>query len=103
MDLLNHRVGGVVFYQVFLISPSQYTVTLYRNGERLREFKKLRSKGKTVKVTVNSKEENSEDFCLDFFREFGLWIYCTTKTQSPFSHRFSSVFSVQLDLQYIHS
>ncbi len=31
-------------------------------------------KGKAVKVTVNSKEESSWDFCLDFVQEFGLWI-----------------------------
>jgi hypothetical protein len=24
-------------------------------------------------VTVNSKEENSEDFCMDFIPEFDLW------------------------------
>ncbi len=24
-------------------------------------------------MTLNSKEENSEDFCLDFVHEFGLW------------------------------
>jgi hypothetical protein len=28
MDFLNHREGCVVFYQVFLLSPLQYTVTL---------------------------------------------------------------------------
>jgi hypothetical protein len=27
---------------------------------------------KAVEVTVNSKEENSEDFCLDFVQRFGL-------------------------------
>jgi hypothetical protein len=36
-------------------------------------LKKYKSQGKTVEVTVNSKEENSKDFCLDFVREFGLW------------------------------
>jgi hypothetical protein len=41
MDLLNQRVGGVVFFQVFLISPLQYTVTHYRNGKRLREFEEI--------------------------------------------------------------
>jgi hypothetical protein len=29
---------------------------------------------KAVEVTVNSKEENSEEFCLDFVQEFGLKI-----------------------------
>jgi hypothetical protein len=27
MDFLNHRKGGMVFYQVFLLSPLQCTVT----------------------------------------------------------------------------
>jgi hypothetical protein len=26
MDFLNHRERGMVFYQVFLLSPSQWTV-----------------------------------------------------------------------------
>ncbi len=37
-------------------------------------MKKYKSQGKAVEMTVNNKEENSEDFCLDFVREFGLWI-----------------------------
>ena len=36
----------------------------------MREFEK--SQGKAVEVNVNSKEENSKDFCLDFVQEFGL-------------------------------
>ena len=36
-------------------------------------MKKYKSQGKAVKVAVNSKEENSEDFRLDFVPEFGLW------------------------------
>jgi hypothetical protein len=36
-------------------------------------WKKNKSQGKAVELTVNSKEENSEDFCLDFVQEFGLW------------------------------
>jgi hypothetical protein len=35
-----------------------------------------KSKGKAVEVTVNSKAENSEDFCLDFVLEFGLHCLC---------------------------
>ncbi len=50
----------------------------------MREFEKLRkrlreleeSHGKAVEVTVNSKEENSSDFCLDCTQEFGL---CTKR------------------------
>ncbi len=36
-------------------------------------MKKYKSQGKAVEVTVNNKEENSSDFCLDFVQEFGLW------------------------------
>jgi hypothetical protein len=35
-------------------------------------LKKQKFHGKAVEVTVNNKEENSEDFCLDFVQEFGL-------------------------------
>ncbi len=35
-------------------------------------LKKKKSQGKAVEVTVNSKEENCQDFCLDFVQEFGL-------------------------------
>ncbi len=40
MDFLNHRDGGVVFYQVFLLSLLQCTRTIeqYRNCKSLREF-----------------------------------------------------------------
>jgi hypothetical protein len=37
-------------------------------------LKKKKSQRKAVEVTVNNKEENSKDFCLDLFQEFGLWI-----------------------------
>jgi hypothetical protein len=36
-------------------------------------LKKYKSQSKAVEVTVNSKEENSEDFCLDSVQEFGIW------------------------------
>jgi hypothetical protein len=36
-------------------------------------LKKSKSQDKAVEVAVNSKEENSQDFCLDFVQEFGLW------------------------------
>jgi hypothetical protein len=65
MDFLNHRKGGMVFYQVFLLH-------LYRNCKRLRDFEEIEIAGKAVEVTVNNKEENSYDFCLDFIQEFGL-------------------------------
>ncbi len=36
-------------------------------------MKKYKSEGKALEVTVNNKEENSSDFCLDLIKEFGLW------------------------------
>jgi hypothetical protein len=30
-------------------------------------------------VTVNSKEENSLDFCSNYAQEFGLWSACSTR------------------------
>ncbi len=44
-------------------------------------MKKYKSQGKAVEVTVNSKEENSEDFCLDFVQEFGLCMLTTCTRQ----------------------
>jgi hypothetical protein len=35
-------------------------------------LKKYKSQGKAVELTLNSNEENFEDFCLDFVQEFGL-------------------------------
>jgi hypothetical protein len=51
MDFLNHREGGMVFYQVLLLSRLQCTLTNCRNCKRLRKFE-----------DVNSMEENSEAF-----------------------------------------
>jgi hypothetical protein len=59
MDFLNHREGGMVFYQVFLLSHLQCTITNCRNGKRLRESEEIESQGKAVEVTVKSKEETS--------------------------------------------
>jgi hypothetical protein len=58
MDFLNNGEGGMVFYQVFLLSPLQCAVTL----ETVRGYvslKKIKSQGKALEVTVSSKEENS--------------------------------------------
>jgi hypothetical protein len=41
MDLLSHREGGMVFYQVFLPSPSQCTVTI-ESYTKLREFDEIK-------------------------------------------------------------
>ncbi len=49
---LNHRDGGMVFYQVFLLFP-------LRKCKRLREFEEIGISSKAVNVTVNNKEENS--------------------------------------------
>ncbi len=75
MDFLNHREGGVVFYQVFLLSSLQCTLT--RAVETVKEvagvWRRKKYQGKVVGVTLNSKEETLETFCLDFVQEFGLW------------------------------
>ncbi len=57
------------------ISSRFSSFLLYRNCKRLREFeeREISSKAVEVTVTVNNKEENSHDFCLDFVQEFGLW------------------------------
>ncbi len=63
----------LVFYQVFLLSPLQCTVTeLQKYVRGCVSSKKLKSQGKAVEVILNSKEKNSEDFYLDFVQEFGL-------------------------------
>ncbi len=41
MDFLNHREGGMVFYQVFLLYPLQCTVILVEICKRLREFEEI--------------------------------------------------------------
>ncbi len=72
MDFLNHRNGGMVFYQVFLLSPLQCTViesqkyvrgcmSLNKYVRGCLSLKKYKSQGEAVYVTSNSK-----DFCLDF-------------------------------------
>jgi hypothetical protein len=50
----------MVFYQVFLLSSFQCTVTELQEYVRgYVSLKKQKSQSKTVDVTVNSKEENS--------------------------------------------
>ncbi len=56
MDFLNHRVGGMVFYQLILLSPLQCTVETVRGCVSL---KKKNSQYKAVKVNLNSKEEKT--------------------------------------------
>jgi len=48
----------MVFYQVFLNCRNCLQIKI--------------SQSTAIKVTVNSKEESSKDFCLDFVQEFGL-------------------------------
>jgi hypothetical protein len=50
---LNHWEGGVVCYQVFLLSPLQCTVTHYKNCKRLREFEE-------IEISLQSGRDNSE-------------------------------------------
>ncbi len=51
-------------------------------------LRKQKSQGNAVEVTVNSKEEICEDFCLDFVEEFGLrWNSCTVKYENIGSHK----------------
>jgi hypothetical protein len=44
MDFLNHREESMVFYQVFLLSPLQCTVTKLEIFKRPREFKEMRKR-----------------------------------------------------------
>ncbi len=71
MEFLDHREWGMVSYQDLYLSPLQCTVTeLYKYIRCCVSLKN--SQGKALEMTVNCKEENSEDFCLDFVQEFGL-------------------------------
>jgi hypothetical protein len=63
-------MGGIVFYQDFLLSPLHCTVTELETVRGCVSLGKEKSQGKAVDVTVNSKEENS--FCLDFIQELQL-------------------------------
>ncbi len=69
----NHREGGMVsirFSSFLLFSLQKLN---WRNCKRLQEFEEIEIARQAVEVTVNSKEENSSEFCLDFVQEFGLW------------------------------
>jgi hypothetical protein len=55
---------------IFLLSHLQCSVTELYTVRDCESLKKWKSEGKAVKVTMNSKEENSQDFCLDFVQEF---------------------------------
>jgi hypothetical protein len=46
-------------------------------------------------VTANNKGENSENFCLDFIREFGLRLHCYLSTRNNLWCLFSGSCSVQ--------
>ncbi len=88
MDFLNHTKGGMDFYPVFLLSSLQCIVETVRGCESL---KKQKSQGKVEDLTVNSKEENSQDFCLGFVQEFSLCTVVYTVSRGlqfiPFSLR----------------
>ncbi len=58
MDFLNHWEGCMAFYEVFLLSTLQCTVTdLNKTVRGCVSLKKYKSQGTNVEVTVNSKEE----------------------------------------------
>ncbi len=50
MDFLKQRESGMVFCQVFLLTPLQ---------KLLSEFEEIEISSKAVEVTVNNKDENS--------------------------------------------
>ncbi len=90
LNKLLARSEAALLINGFLSCFLPFYFTVYcRNCKRLREFE-----GKTLEVTVNSKEENSADFFLDFVQEFGL----STLNSSPnrkdffFFRRTSSLF-----------
>ncbi len=62
MDFLNNREGDMGFYQVFLLSPLQCTVTEVnsRNCKRLRAFEEI--------------EISRQRLLSGFVQEYGLWI-----------------------------
>ncbi len=39
----------------------------------LHEFEEIEISSKAAEVTVNNREDSSEDFCLGFDQKFGLW------------------------------
>jgi hypothetical protein len=51
--------GDVIFYQIFLISPIQCTVTHCRNCKRLCDFEEKESQDISVEVILNNKEETN--------------------------------------------
>jgi hypothetical protein len=63
MDFLNHREGGMFFYQVFHLSPSQCSCNC-RNCKRLREFEEM----EILRQSCGDDFEYQEDFA----QEFGL-------------------------------
>ncbi len=63
----------VSIYNVY--TTNQFQTTFAQGG---------RGENPSVEVTVNSKEENSWDFCPKYVQEFGLWyIYCTHHSPKP--------------------
>jgi hypothetical protein len=72
MDFLNHREGVWLSIRFPLFFPLQCTVTELEIVRGCVSLMKLKSQGKAVEMTVNSKEENFSDFCPDFVQEFVL-------------------------------
>jgi len=48
-------------------------------------LKKYKSQNTAIEVTMNSKEENSKDFCLDFVQEFGVLSPSSKKRTKSFT------------------
>ncbi len=72
MRFLGIYLGGVLRLDVFVYNVYIICTVHYKTS-----FNPLLLGGggvkSVVKATVNSKDENFEDFCLEFVQEFGLW------------------------------
>jgi hypothetical protein len=84
-----YREGGFPPFPPFCCSVTE----LLRHCKRLREFEEIELSRQAIELTVNSKEENSQDFCLDFVQEFGLMAVISREAVSLRSpHIFQKVF-----------
>ena len=57
MDFLNHREGGVVLHQLFLLSPLQCTAMHYRICKKLREFEEIEISRQSCRGDCELQEE----------------------------------------------
>jgi hypothetical protein len=107
MDFLNHREEGMVFYQVFLLSPLQWTKKNCRNCKRLREFKEKeisRSKccsggcewkeGKFLGLVSGFRPRIRPQFSTALFvlaKTFMTWRFCFFKSSDTYNCLYSKV------------